>query len=246
MVLKRKAMREYSKDLKILHGVFDERTLMTLYKILDRNRIYVESLVKEGKESVVLLGKNNEGSYFAIKVFRKEASNFKSMWKYLIGDPRFSSLRKNRGRVVEEWVKREFRNLRTAFDGGVDCPRPVDYMRNVLIMDFIGEGKESAPMLINTIPEKPEGIYKRILSNMEKLAKSGLVHGDLSAYNVLYPGRPVLIDFSHGTTRKSPLFEDLLRRDIKNINSYFSKYIAVKTEEKLFNELIKHIRAKRE
>jgi serine/threonine-protein kinase RIO1 len=44
----------------------------------------------------------------------------------------------------------------------------------------------------------------------------------------------------------NPIFWELLMRDIKNINSYFANYIGVKSEEKLFKELIKHFKAKRE
>jgi RIO kinase 1 len=244
MVHKRKSRREYSKDLKTFRGVFDNRTLMVLYKLLEKNKIYVESMVKEGKESVVLVGSNGEGKHFAIKVFRTGASSFNAMWKYLIGDPRFQRVRKNRRHIVKEWAKREFKNTMIAFKAGVACPSPVDYSENILILDFIGKDSVPAPMMLNVDLENPGKDYEAVLKNMEKLAKTGLVHGDLSAYNILYLKKPILIDFSHGTTSKNPLFKELLMRDIKNINAYFSKLIAVKSEEKLFNDLIKHFKDK--
>lgn len=245
MVHKRKTRREYSKDLKTFRGVFDNKTLMSLYKILEKNGIYIDSMIKEGKESVVLLGVNKEKEYFAIKVFRTDATQFTNMWKYLIGDPRFSKVRKNRKHIVNEWAKREFKNMKTVYNAKVDSPKPIDYSNNILIMEFIGEGDLPAPTLLKTELKDPEKEYKKVLLNMKRISKAGLVHGDLSAYNILYLKKPIFIDFSHGTTVKNPLFEELLIRDIKNINSYFSKYIAVRSEEKLFKELIKHLKDKR-
>jgi len=78
MVLKRK--RESYKDLKIEHGVFDEHTLMTLYRLMSKNDISVESMLEEGKEAVVLSGVTKQKEWVAIKVYRIEACDFKKMW----------------------------------------------------------------------------------------------------------------------------------------------------------------------
>jgi len=229
MVLKRKRKREYYKEFKIVHGVFDEHTLLVLYKLLNKNRISVETLIKEGKESVILSGKNKEGDWVAIKVYRTEACNFKSMWKYLVGDPRFNKVKKKRYSVVKLWCQREFKNLKTAWKAGVNCPKPLDFMENVLITSFIGNEKEFAPMLIKIIPKNLKTVYNEVLSNLNKLVNAGLIHGDLSAYNILFWDKVYFIDFSHGTLINNPAALELLKRDIKNVNSYFSK-VGVKTD----------------
>lgn len=240
MVLKRKKKREYYKDLRTVSGVFDEHTVLLLYRLLNTTGISAESLVKEGKESVVLSGLTSENKWVAIKVYRTDVFDFKTMWKYLVGDYRFKRTKKSRKSVVSIWCQREFKNLKIARKGGVDCPEPIVSKGNVLIMSFIGKDGICAPRLIDVKPENPKKVYKKTLENMEKLAKMGLIHGDLSAYNVLFLDKPYLIDLSHSTTTKNPLAKELLKRDVKNINAYFSKFnFALNDPEKVFEKLLK-------
>jgi RIO kinase 1 len=245
MVLKRKRKREYYKEFKIVRGVFDERTLMVLYRLLNKTGITAESLIKEGKESVILSGLTKEKEWIAIKVYRTEACDFKTMWRYLVGDPRFESLKKKRRTVVNLWCQREFKNLKIASEAGVSCPEPVAFRENVLIMSFIGEDGVAAPRLIDIELKDPSTAYRMILEGLRKLVRSGLIHGDLSAYNILFCDKPYFIDFSHGTTTENLLAPELLKRDIKNINSYFSKFnITVKDSEKIYEELERIIKEK--
>ena len=245
MVLKRK--RESNKDLKIEHGVFDERTLMTLYRLISKNDITVESMLEEGKEAVVLSGITKQKEWVAIKVYRIEACDFKKMWKYLVGDPRFSLMTKRTQKVVKIWCQREFKNMKIAQRAGVNCPKPLAVQDNVLIMSFIGDNGAIAHRLIDVMPDDPEQLYTMVLDNLKKLVNANLVHGDLSAYNILLWDEPYFIDFSHGTTLKNQNALELLKKDIKNINSYFSKLnVAVKNPEDIFNDLIKKIKTKSE
>jgi len=247
MVLKRKRKREYYKEFKIVHGVFDEHTLLVLYKLLNETKITAESLIKEGKESVILSGLTPEKNWVAIKVYRTEACEFKKIWKYLIGDPRFKGIKKRKRAIVNLWCKREFKNLKIAFKAGVNCPEPITFNENVLIMSFIGEEKYGTPALrlIDLTLENPLPVYRRIIRDLKKLIKSGIVHGDLSAYNILLWDEPYFIDFSHGTTIDNQMALELLKRDIKNINSYFSKLnLHLKHPEKIYEELKKVIEKK--
>jgi len=245
MVLKRKRKREYYKELKIVRGAFDERTLLTLYRLLNKKKISVGSLVKEGKESVILSGLMEKKEWVAIKVYCTDACNFKNMWKYLIGDSRFRRVGKNRRTIVNLWGQREYKNLKIAFNAGVNCPKPLFFKENIMIMDFIGWDGSVAPRLIDVKPGNPKKTYTSVLTNLKKLTGAGLIHGDLSAYNILLFDKPYFIDFSHGTTLKSMMAEDLLKRDIKNINSYFSKLnIPLKSSKKIYKELEQIIKEK--
>jgi RIO kinase 1 len=107
-------------------------------------------------------------------------------------------------------------------------------------MEFIGENNIAAPRLTDITPEYPNSVYKEVISNLEKLVKAGLVHGDLSAYNILFYDKTYFIDFSHGTTLDNEIAPELLKRDIKNINYYFSKLnVNLIDNEELYNKLIK-------
>ena len=245
MVLKRKRKREYYKEFKIVRGVFDEHTLLVLYRLLNKTKIRVGSLVKEGKESVILSGLTPEKKWVAIKVYRVEACDFKKMWKYLIGDPRFKGLKRRKRTLVNLWCRREFKNLKIANEAGVNCPGPIACRENILIMSFIGEDGMPAPRLIDVILKDALPVYKDVIRDLKKLTKSGIVHGDLSAYNILLWGRPYFIDFSHGTPADNQIALELLKRDVKNINSYFSKLnLHLKPPEKVYEELKKVIEKK--
>ena len=242
MVLKRK--RESYKELKIVHGVFDEHTMLTLYRLLNKNGMTAESLIDEGKEAVVLSGLKGK-EWVAIKVYRTEACDFKTMWKYLVGDPRFSNLKKRTRTVVNVWCQREFKNLKVASEAGVNCPKPLAFKENVLIMSFLGENGKIASRLIDVVPDNPEMLYKMVLENLRKLVRSGLVHSDLSSYNILLWEEPYFIDLSHATTVDNQTAPELLKRDIKNINSYFSKLnVYVNNPETIYEELINLIKEK--
>ena len=238
MGLQRK--RESIKNYKIIRGVFDERTLIVLYKLLNRTGVIVESLVKEGKESVILSGLNKENEWVALKIYRTEACDFKNMWKYLVGDPRFFKLKKSRRSIVNAWCRREFKNLKIAYESKVRCPKPIDFEENILMMSFIGEDGIPAPRLIDIEIENLEEVYKDVLKNLERMVKNGLVHGDLSAYNILFFEKAYFIDFSHGTTVDNPIAPELLKRDIKNLNLYFSKSgVEVRDEDEIYERLKK-------
>jgi RIO kinase 1 len=87
-------------------------------------------------------------------------------------------------------------------------------------------------------PEDAQLIYEYVLSQIEKIVKAGLVHSDLSPYNILFFNKPYIIDFSQAVPLKHVLAKEFLRRDIKNINLYFEKLgTKVKDEEELFNNL---------
>ncbi len=228
-------------EFKIERKVFDHRTLLAIYKLLNKGIVQtVESIVKEGKESVVLSAKDKEKNWLALKVYRVEYCDFRSMWKYLVGDPRFFNIKKNRWAVVLNWCKREFKNLKIAYKAKVSCPKPIAYYENVLVLEFIGENGIPAPRLVDLKLEKnvAKKIYDFLLKEVKKMFKAGLIHSDLSAFNVLIWKKPYLIDFSQAVPLEHVLAKEFLKRDIRNINLYFKKIgIKVKDEEEILKKL---------
>jgi len=237
--LRPKIRLEDVKELKIERKVFDEKTLFAIYKLITKGVVKsVESEIKEGKESVVLSAKDKEGKWLALKVY-KTSCDFRTMWTYLVGDPRFSNTKKNRRSVIYNWCKREFKNLKIAFDAGVTCPEPIAFNENVLVIRFVGKDGELASRLIDVKLENPEDAYDFILEDYEKLLKAGLVHTDLSAYNILIFEVPYMIDLSQAVPVKHQLAKEFLMRDLKNINDYFKKVgVKIIETEKLFDKFV--------
>lgn len=230
------------EKFKIESKVFDRRTLAAIFKLMKKGVIkFLVSVVKEGKESVVLSAKDDKDKWIAVKIYRTMYCDFKNMWKYLISDPRFKKIRKNRWDVVVNWCKREFKNLGIAFNNKVSCPKPIAFNGNVLVMSFIGKGGVPAPRLVDVKLKNYSEIYKKIIKEMKRLAKAGLIHTDLSPYNILIFDKPYIFDFSQAVTKKHPLSKEFLERDVNNINNFFEKK-GVKVNNNLFIELCKIMR----
>ncbi|MFH1402954.1 MAG: serine protein kinase RIO [Candidatus Altiarchaeota archaeon] len=222
---------------KISERVFDNATLLTLSK-LSRKGAFTEikSLVSQGKEANVYHGLR-DGESVALKIYAYETSDFKNMGKYIRGDPRFTSW-KNKRQLVNTWAQKEYSNL-SRISGEVECPKPIAVMNNVLVMQFIGDDGIPAPRLKDSALKDPTGYFNRTLDYMRKMYSRGLVHGDLSEYNLLDWGRPVVIDFSTGVLLEHPLAEEFVERDVANIVNYFTKQ-GVKAE---YNEVLRKVRS---
>jgi RIO kinase 1 len=80
-------------------------------------------------------------------------------------------------------------------------------------------------LLREKVPKNPEKIYETLLAYLERLyKKAGLVHGDLSEYNIMvWRGRTVLFDVAQAVPRVHPMADFLLHRDLTNLNKYFSR-----------------------
>ena len=233
-------MEDFLSEGKVEGKVYGKRTLITIFKLMKRGIIKtLESTVKEGKESVVVAAKNKDGEWLAVKIYRVEHCDFKSMWKYLISDHRFERIRKDRWHVVVNWAKREFKNMQISFKANVSVPEPIAIHENVLVMSFIGEDGVPAPTLAQLEREEEldwKEIYEQVKSEMIKLTRAKIIHTDLSAFNILYYDKSYIIDFSQGVTEKHPLALQFLERDVKNINDFFRKK-NVKIDENLFERL---------
>jgi RIO kinase 1 len=122
----------------------------------------------------------------------------------------------------------------------IRVPRPIAFKDYVILMEFIGT-TDPAPELKAHPPKDPKKFFTKIVSNMKKMYSKGLIHGDLSPFNILnHDEEPVFIDFSQSTMKDATNSEELLRRDISNICIYFRKYfeIAKEEEEKLYHKII--------
>ncbi len=221
-----------SEEYDALEEVFDRQTLMTIYDLMNKNEIKnIFGAIKAGKESKLYWGTRPDGQAIAIKIFLVFTAEFrKGMLSYINGDPRFKNIRRDHRNLIYAWAKKEYRNLSEAYAANVKVPRPFTVEKNVLIMEFIGEDGETAPLLKETTLRNPHRIYQKLLAYVEKLyRKAKIVHGDLSEYNVMiWKNEPVIIDMSQSVNLGHPIACQLLRRDLENLNRYFNR-INVKT-----------------
>ncbi|MFB6197486.1 MAG: RIO1 family regulatory kinase/ATPase, partial [Halobacteriaceae archaeon] len=149
-------------------------------------------------------------------------SNFRHMQDYLAGDPRFEGLSDKKS-VVLGWVRKEYSNLQRALEGGVRVPEPIAVQRNVLVMEYIGEEGDPAPRLESVHLENPETAFDVVREYMRRLYSAGLIHGDLSEYNiVVWEGQLYFIDVGQAVTIHHQNADEFLKRDCTNVVRYFN------------------------
>ena len=170
----------------------------------------------------------------------KEASIYLANWKdfpLILKAYRFwqsAQAKKSKGFFapgrMQAIAAKEYDILLGCFKAGMNVPTPVGRVGNYLTMRFVGDELEPAPQLRNVHLEEPDLVLDEILDDYLIMYRDvHYVHGDLSAYNILWwQGRAWIIDLPQAyqvgpwADMKQVLF--LLRRDIANLLSYFKKY----------------------
>lgn len=133
------------------------------------------------------------------------------------------------GRTVQHtsWLMYEYTTLETLYRAGASVPRPYAAGENAILMTYEGDENGSAPTLIEVELEKDEAnrLFRETLRNIALMLQHGFVHGDLSAYNILYwEGRITLIDFPQvADTQANPHARFILERDITRVCDYFAR-----------------------
>ncbi|MEK6984394.1 MAG: serine protein kinase RIO [Nanoarchaeota archaeon] len=213
------------EKFKTWGDVFDQSTQRTVYKLITRGHFEgLESPISIGKESNVFSALRKNGTKVIVKIYRLETCDFNRMYDYIKDDPRFTYPKKGKRNIVFLWVQREYRNLLKARQANISVPTPFTFLKNVLVLEYIGDEYAIAPKLKDACPKNPEEFFHKIVANMKKLHKAGLVHSDLSAFNILnFNEKPVFIDFSQCTMQESSQANEYLERDVRNICNYFKK-----------------------
>ncbi len=247
------------RDRKTELSVLDIPTLEILYKF--RKRGLLKALggpISSGKEAVIFHAIGAKEEELAIKMYKVSTSNFNVMLDYIIGDPRFENIKRDRRSIVSAWARKELKNLKRAFDAGVEVPKPIAVDKNVLIMEFIGRDGVAAPRLRDVPVDilktdfELEELLLRIISYIRIMYEKGrMVHADLSEFNILMKGyverefegadveiEPVIIDMGQATLLQHPNADAFLIRDVRNIVTFFNKLGL----DCSFNEMIRLIK----
>ena len=199
-------------------------TPAALYKLVQDG--YIDAFggpLSTGKEANVYLAAGPEGDV-AVKLYRINASDFRAMRDYLDGDPRFEGIGSDKKKVVVAWTKKEFANLKRAQQAGVRVPNPIAVQRNALVMEFVGRDGNRAKRLNEVDVENPETAYEVVREYMRRLHRAGLVHGDLSEYNIVFhEGQLCLLDLGQAVTVHHPNSREFLERDCRNVAAFFTR-----------------------
>ena len=213
-----------TEQFKVEASVFDDATLGALYKLVQDGHIDAfGGPISTGKEANVYTALAPDGEV-AVKVYRINASDFRHMREYLDGDPRFEGIGSDKKKVVVAWTKKEFANLERARKAGVRVPTPIAIERNVLVMEYLGGETQRAKRLSEVDVENPETAFEVVREYMRRLYGAGLIHGDLSEYNlVVHDGELCLLDLGQAVTIHHPNSREFLERDCHNVAAFFGR-----------------------
>jgi len=233
-------MFDSSEARKVFDNVLDHETLMSLIKLQERevlDKIY--GVIEAGKESVIFLADTPEGERVVLKIYMYRAGGFREMASYLRGDKRFRNVKSDRRNIINEWCKKEYKNLKKA-SNCINCPEAIAFQKNILVMEFIGKEFSPYPKLKEVEIENPQESLENVLDGISRLwHEEKLVHGDLSEYNMIVEEDVLVwIDFSQGVHETHPEARKLLERDVENVVKFFNKQGADTDPEKALNSVL--------
>ena len=123
------------------------------------------------------------------------------------------------------WIEHEFQTMIKLHKAGADIPTPFASGNNAILMAYIGWEDAAAPTLnsVNLDRSEAQELFDKAIKNVEIMLSNNCVHGDLSAFNILYHvGDIFLIDFPQAI---DPLVNRnayaIFRRDITRLCEYF-------------------------
>ncbi len=189
--------------------------------------------LKSGKEADVWLVRAS-GRLCTLKVY--SGSYLRSRSQYTEGQwINEASLRKavrqktKVGKDLQQklWTKREYYLLKKLHEQDAHVPQAYAHTDEAILMEYIGDENAAAPRLIDVSlnQEAKKSARKTIEHDLQILLRNGVVHADLSAYNILWwNGQPWIIDFPQAVdVRHNPNWKALYERDVTNVRKYFER-----------------------
>lgn len=190
------------------------------------------TIIKTGKEAQVHLVKLGT-ELRALKVY-KDNQKFSTRANYVVmeqvADRRMQKAIAKNSRAGKRgmdniWVSREAQAMEQVFAAGGNVPEIFKVGHGYLLMDYLGTDQQAAPRLSDTKLTQAQARIALfdIGQTIYYLLEAGFVHGDLSAYNVLwFKDHAFVIDFPQildiRTNRNA---KEKLQNDLENINQYF-------------------------
>lgn len=196
------------------------------------------SQLMSGKEATVYVVRCGEEIRCA-KVYKDAAKrSFKKAAQYSEGRKQRSSRRARamekgsrygRQQREEVWQNAEVDALYRLARAGVRVPQPYGCFDGVLLMELVRDGDgDVAPRLndVSMSAEQAREDHADIINDIKRMLCAGLVHGDLSEFNVLVDDYgPVIIDLPQAVdAAANNNARDMLLRDVQNMNRYYAQF----------------------
>jgi len=258
--------QEAAKEFKFTYKAarFEEAWLLDSLNEIAGQQLISDVLrkVKAGKEASLYLcrsGSNIDATLVAAKVYRpRSLRNLKNDSIYRVGrtdldedgtalfkeaDVKAIMKRSNYGEELRHtsWIAYEFKTLERLYAAGADVPKPYAMLKNSILMEFIGDVGCAAPMLNSVTLARDEArqLFDRVVLNLNLLLANERIHGDLSAYNILYwDGDITLIDFPQVVhPEANPSAWIIFLRDVTRVCQYFKSQGVKCDARKLATEL---------
>lgn len=194
--------------------------------------------LKSGKEAAVYVVRAGDAIRCA-KVYKDMAQrSFQQRVQYQEGrkvrgsrEARAVGKASKYGRKQQEtaWKNTEVDALYQLRDAGVRVPEPYGYYHGVLVMELVTDAEGfSAPRLgeVELEPDHARECHRVLVREVVRMLCCGLIHGDLSPYNVLVgPDGPVVIDFPQVVSAGgNNAARTMLLRDVNNLTAYLGRY----------------------
>ncbi|MBT3220994.1 MAG: serine protein kinase RIO [Proteobacteria bacterium] len=192
-----------------------------------------------GKEAQVYLVVA-DGMYRVAKVYKEaDQRSFKHRAEYSEGRrvrnsraARAMAKRSSYGReqIEAAWQSAEVDAIYRLTAAGIRVPEPVSFIDGVLVMELICDDEgQPAPRLVDISPdeESAKKLFHYLLQEVVKMLCAGVVHGDLSDFNILMGASgPVFIDFPQAVdAAQNRNAKTLLMRDVKNLTNFLARFV---------------------
>ena len=186
----------------------------------------VDLVISDGEERVAKVYKEAQHRSFKHRTDYTEGRAAKSS-----RDARAISKGSKHGKAQDEaaWRSAEVDTLYRLRDAGVRVPTPHHFLSGVLVMELVKDAHgRPAPRLgeIDLTREAGEGIFHQLVREVVKMLCAGVIHADLSEFNVLLGAEgPVIIDFPQSFSAASnPNAQKILVRDVANLNRFLARF----------------------
>lgn len=129
----------------------------------------------------------------------------------------------------EAWQNAEVAALFRLAGAGVRVPKPYDFLDGVLLMELVADADGDAAPRLNDVTLEPDEARRHhafLIRQIVAMLCAGLVHGDLSEFNVLLgPDGPVIIDLPQAVDAAGNNHAfSMLERDVGNMAAYFGRF----------------------